>query len=212
MLSISNLGDRPTGRTQDSGSWNRGSNPCPPVTMKVFSYIFAIALTLMSFSQNALGEKATWRSTLYTYGMKIGYMFPVSNSYGNPNEPLATFDGFGWYETPNFIIEVLVGTSSKDSYSDWHTDFSFIKPILGTDFVPYIGGGLGLHMVAVPNESDDGLALNINGGLIGLRTYDVRLILSMKYSIVYASLANKNTQHGFTITFGITHTPRGLLF
>ncbi|HID94245.1 MAG TPA: hypothetical protein EYP60_09145 [bacterium (Candidatus Stahlbacteria)] len=180
--------------------------------MKIFSYIFAIVLTVMGYSQTALGKKAVWVRTFYTYGMRIGYMFPINNSYGNPAEPLATFDGFGWYETSNFIIEVLVGTSAKDSYSDWHTDFSFLRPIFGTIFVPYIGVGLGLHMVAAPGESDDGLAFNINGGFIGLRTYDVRLILNIKYSIVYASLANRSPQYGFTITFGITHTPRGLWF
>jgi len=180
--------------------------------MKVFSYIFVIALTIAGCSQTALSREKVWTRTLYTYGLRIGYMFPTNNSYGNPSDPLATFDGFGWYETSNFIIEMLAGTSSKDSYSDLHTDFSFIWPILGIDFAPYIGGGLGLHMVSTPSESNDGLALNINGGLIGLRTYDVRLILNIKYSIVYARLADKNIQNGFTITFGMTATPRGFWF
>jgi len=181
--------------------------------MKLFSHIFTIISIIIGYSQITSSEEVVWRRTLYTYGMRIGYMFPVSHSYGDPAEPLATFDGFGWYETPNFIVEVLAGTSAKNSYSDWHTDFSFIMPIFGTIFVPYIGGGLGLHMVSALGESDDGLAFNISGGFIGLRNYDVRLILNMKYSIVYASLVNKNIQHGFTITFGIAHTARwGLWF
>jgi len=165
------------------------------------------------------------RQNFFTVGGKIGYLFPTGDSWGQADR-LLCLDWVTRYETNDFFVESLVGYRSqvnKDNGAfDVPIEFSIFYVPSRSDFSPYFGGGLGIHWIAAPKwrENEDhiddedgrwhnnGLALNFGGGLMGFRTYDFRIVVDLRYSIVMADLGDQDTHQGIMLTFGIT-SPRG---
>ena len=54
--------------------------------------------------------------------------------------------------------------------------------------------------------TNNGLALNLGGGVMGFRTYDFRFIVDLRYNVVFAELGGQDTHSGISLTFGITST------
>lgn len=171
-----------------------------------------------------IAEQETWeprrRKNFFTVGGKVGYLFPSGDSWGRTDK-LLCLDWVTWYETPTFVVESLVGwryqvNEDKGAY-DFPIEFSMFYIPGKSDFTPYLGGGLGIHWVAAKRWEDDhwdneneqitnnGLALNLGGGLIGFRTYDFRIEVDLRYTIVFAKLNGQDTQSGISLTFGVTH-------
>lgn len=165
------------------------------------------------------------RKNFFTVGGKIGYLFPTGDSWGKADR-LLCLDWVTRYETNSFFVESLVGyryqLNEDNGAFDVPIEFSiFYVPSL-TDFSPYVGGGLGIHWIAAKrwdengdhvNGEDErwtnnGLALNLGGGLMGFRTYDFRVIVDLRYTVVLADLGGQDTHQGISLTFGIT-SPRG---
>jgi TolB-like protein len=150
------------------------------------------------------------RRTFFTRGGTVGYSFPTGNSYGDAGS-MTTFEGLGWYETPDFTAQVVWGTSFSGDAADLYLDFGLLRLLSRADFAPYLGGSLGMHWISVDDgpvgpTSNDGLGISVEGGLVGFRTYDFRLIARAKYSVAFAEILDQSSQRGFTITFGLTHT------
>ena len=163
------------------------------------------------------------RRNFFTVGGKIGYLFPSGDSWGGTDK-LLCLDWVTRYETPDFMVESLVGWRyqvNKDNGAyDVPVEFSFFYLPSKSDFSPYLGGGLGIHWVAAErwnhhdawDQDDDritnnGLALNVGGGLMGFRTYDFRFIVDLRYTVVFAELNGQDSHSGISLTFGIT-SPR----
>lgn len=162
-------------------------------------------------------EEVRRRKPYSSVGLRTGYLFPVSKSYGNVKKEMVTLDAVIFHEARDILVEGLGGVSATDHTSDWHFDLLLHKIFLTSDFAPYLGGGPGVHKVTVKVEdyylsetkSDDGLALSISGGIIGFRTYDFRIFLSGKYTCTFVDIGNTSTQHGFSLTFGLTSPSMG---
>jgi hypothetical protein len=163
------------------------------------------------------------RRNFFTVGGKVGYLFPSGDSWGGTDK-LLCLDWVTRYETPDFMVESLVGwryqVNKENGAYDVPVEFSFFYLPSKSDFTPYLGGGLGIHWVAAErwddhdtwgNEDDqitnNGLALNIGGGLMGFRTYDFRFIVDLRYTMVFADLGDQDSHSGISLTFGIT-SPR----
>jgi hypothetical protein len=162
------------------------------------------------------------RKNFFTVGGTIGYLFPTGDSWGDADK-LLCLNWVTWYETPTFFVESQVGwrgqVNEEDGSIDIPIDFSFFYIPGKSDFTPYLGGGLGIHWVSArrgdvgltddPDDliTKDGLALNVGGGLIGFRTYDFRVVVDLRYSVVFAELGDQDTHSGISLTFGVT-SPR----
>jgi hypothetical protein len=165
------------------------------------------------------------RKNFFTVGGKIGYLFPTGDSWGQADR-LLCLDWVTRYETNDFFVESLVGyryqLNQDNGAFDVPIEFSIFYVPSRSDFSPYFGGGLGIHWIGAerwddegdPVDDDDdrvtnnGLALNLGGGLMGFRTYDFRIVVDLRYSIVMADLGGQDTHQGIMLTFGIT-SPRG---
>lgn len=165
------------------------------------------------------------RQNFFTVGGKIGYLFPTGDSWGQADR-LLCLDWVTRYETNDFFVESLVGyryqLNEDNGAFDVPIEFSIFYVPSRSDFSPYFGGGLGIHWIGARrwdengdhgNDDDErwtnnGLALNLGGGLMGFRTYDFRIIVDLRYSLVMADLGGQDTHQGIMLTFGIT-SPRG---
>jgi TolB-like protein len=164
------------------------------------------------------------RQNFFTVGGKIGYLFPTGDSWGQADR-LLCLDWVTRYETNDFFVESLVGyryqLNEDNGAFDIPIEFSIFYVPGRSDFSPYFGGGLGIHWIGArrwdgngdPGDDDgrstnNGLALNLGGGLMGFRTYDFRIVVDLRYSIVMADLDGQDTHQGIMLTFGIT-SPRG---
>jgi TolB-like protein len=162
------------------------------------------------------------RKNFFTVGGKFGYLFPTGQSWGRVDR-LLCLDWVTRYETPSFLVESLFGyrfelTKDKGAF-DLPIDFSIFYLPSRSDFSPYLGGGLGIHWIGAKNRKDDGssndagnkrtinhgLALNLGGGLMGFRTYDFRIVVDLRYQVVFADVGNEKTHQGIGLTFGITN-------
>jgi hypothetical protein len=165
------------------------------------------------------------RQNFFTVGGKIGYLFPTGDSWGQADR-LLCLDWVTRYETNDFFVESLIGyryqLNEDNGAFDVPIEFSIFYVPSRSDFSPYVGGGLGIHWIGARrwdeengdmNGEDErwtnnGLALNLGGGLMGFRTYDFRFIVDLRYSVVLADLGDQSTHQGISLTFGIT-SPRG---
>jgi TolB-like protein len=162
------------------------------------------------------------RKSFFSVGGKIGYMFPTGNSWGKADKLLA-LDWVTWYETPSFMVESLVGyryqvNEDKGAY-DVPIEFSVFYIPGKSDFTPYLGGGLGIHWIGIPEwdsmgenwdqVTSNGLALNLGGGLMGFRTYDFRLVVDLRYTMVFAQLGDQDSHQAISLTFGVTSPRKG---
>ncbi|MBN1754621.1 hypothetical protein JW877_00270 [bacterium] len=155
-------------------------------------------------------EEPRRRKNFYTFGLRIGYLFPFGSSYGGESE-LTSYDFVGLYEMEHFIVEAHFAIRSGDDADEQAIDFSLLyTPLLG-DFSPYLAAGLGVHWVDINNYEEeyfyysDGPSLNLGGGLFAFQTYDFRFVIDLRYSYVFLLDEEADNQHGLTLTLGITH-------
>ncbi|MFC1683426.1 DUF2380 domain-containing protein [Candidatus Zixiibacteriota bacterium] len=167
------------------------------------------------------------RKNFFTVGGKIGYLFPSGDSWGEADR-LLCLDWVTRYETPSFFVESLVGyryqLNQDNGAFDVPIEFSLFYLPSKKDFTPYFGGGLGIHWIAAGKWEDDhtgqfededdrwtnnGLALNLGGGLMGFRTYDFRLVVDLRYTMVLAELGDQDNHQAISLTFGITSQRQG---
>ncbi|MFP4458185.1 MAG: hypothetical protein ACLFSQ_01210 [Candidatus Zixiibacteriota bacterium] len=185
------------------------------------------------------------RQNYYTVGFRIGYSMPFPDSYFD--ESMVTFQTIGLYEMEQFAVEGIFSYGANngvfgDGESDVGADISMLYLFSKNDFAPYVSAGAGIHWLSTTvsrpessyyNYEDDeewyyyteeynlntnGLALNLGGGMVAFQTYDFRLMLDVRYRMIFAGTARSDywfgdneppvedlgVQHSLGITFGIT--------
>ena len=172
-------------------------------------------------------REPTRRKNFYTYGGKIGYMFPFGGSFGNAKR-LVCFDAVGLYEMQHFFVEahsgyrVNIDADEGEFAYDFPVEFSLIYAFRTGDFSPFVVAGLGMHWISYETAEDtifsvydsdtsywidyepkldDGPSITVGGGIVAFQTYDFRLILDARFTAVFAD----RTHTSATISVGVTH-------
>ena len=168
------------------------------------------------------------RKNFYTVGVKIGYRFPLGDSYGK--DQMWDYEAVAMYETEKLFVEGRGYGSSGGDATAFGLSIGTFYIFSPKDFSPYVGGSAGIEWVMdmpyILDEGDssftggasgNGPALSIGGGLMAFQTYDFRLMLDLRYSIVFVGEADidfddfarndtkqdMGTQHSLAITLGI---------
>jgi hypothetical protein len=142
-----------------------------------------------------------------TSGASFGFGFPLGDSYNKVNN-LKTVSWVMRYEADKFVIENSVGVSWGNADLDTSGIFVIKETItvvpwdIGmryifsreNDFTPFLGGGIGLHFIGSEKlegatddyiRGDQALALHLAGGIYAFQSYDFRLAIEGKYTIVF---------------------------
>lgn len=148
------------------------------------------------------------KKSYITSGASLGFGLPLGDSYSGVDRIVAV----AWmmrYEADHWLIENSLGVSwgrggDRDTtYMGMMTDerkFTVIPWDIGlryvfnrqADFTPFIGGGLGLHFIGsqrygiVSIGRDEAFAFHLAGGVYGFQSYDFRLTIQAKYTVVFS--------------------------
>lgn len=168
------------------------------------------------------------RKSFYTVGGKFGIGMPLGDTYGGVKTLMGGSVVY-WHETPKFIVEVGIGEnfSTTTSVGETGTTVHAIELTIAQlsifylftkgDFCPYAGGGIGMRNLWIYkdhpgftvdySETGFGMALNLNAGLIGFRTYDFRILVDVQYSLNMADVGEKfgGPHHAIGVSFGFTY-------
>jgi len=160
------------------------------------------------------------RRVFHTVGTTAGMVVPLDGYAGAGG--LFNLGWLYWYETPRLVAEVAgyftfpgdVETGTALEFCP--VEFSLLYMLSKKDISPYFGGGIGFGWLTV--ESDDpysiaetayGVTLNAGGGLVFLRTYDIRVVLDARYHINLANMSDVDgPHHGIKFSLGLTYRPR----
>ena len=178
-----------------------------------FVLIILCALLLQSqlFSQDNTPKKKVY----FTGGGKIGMFFLMGDYSGNQ---LIAIEGYGKYVGENFFAEISVPIRFKTSpaFTDIGLDINVLYPFLGpknkSEIDPYVGGGLGLHIIGLEKEDSTGttkiagrggMGLNIIAGTLFFKNYDFNVVAELKYFYYLRELDDK-TYQGIGLNVGVT--------
>ena len=161
----------------------------------------------------------------YLIGGGFNYALPLSGYAGAGS--LMGLTLYNWFETKLLTIQLnwsVLWSLNADPYDttgnasvmdmgmgDLSVDYMFNKG----DISPYIGGGVGLHMVNFVSgtynpAANMGLNLMAGGGVALLRTYDFHLFIDARYSINLANIAGYGNPHqSIKFSIGIVNRPKG---
>lgn len=162
------------------------------------------------------------RRSLYAGGLSLGYLYPLNGSYTSLESP----DAFGseppeersyrqmarlsWLNTWEFRENIILGFDAT-----WFIpqavggDLNIQYLLQRTDFAPFVGGGVGLHAVfpddgGSTTKRNSGPALNMQGGMILFRTYDIHVIARAQYHMVF----NSDLDNGPGFDVGVVYQRR----
>lgn len=171
------------------------------------------------------------RKSFITSGVGFGFGFPVGDSSYSDVDNLKLLSWNIRYEAGKYVVENSLGISwgSTEVTVDTLTDTKaskgvFIIPwdiglryILApqSDISPYVGAGLGFHFVFGAKtedyefpvaESDQAMAMHFSAGIYAFQSYDFRLSVDAKYTIVFtdAFYGSKNNSQQIGISIGIS--------
>ncbi len=150
----------------------------------------------------------------YTGGLKIGEFFVQGGYVGHQ---MLAIEPYGKYVGENFFAELSVPIRFKTSpaFTDVGLDINVLYPFLGnrnkSEFDPYVGGGMGLHVVAKDDEGDGsphitargGLGLNLIAGVEFFKQYDFNVLFELKYFILLREFGDKS-YNGIGLNIGVT--------
>ena len=175
------------------------------------------------------------KKSYITSGVSLGFGFPLGNSYSKVDN-LKALAWMVRYEAGNLVIENSLGVTwgsggEEDTVYDWRTGTVTIvdkkKVVImpwdigvryvfnrESDFTPFVGGGIGLHFIISQevagleySKSDAAKALHIVAGLYAFQSYDFRLTVEGKYTIVFTDAFGEdsgNSSQQFGISIGIS--------
>jgi hypothetical protein len=166
-------------------------------------------------------EEPLRRRVFYTTGIKAGALQPLGG-YGESGT-MFHLGALFWYETPNIVAELAVYTAFSGNLADvGGTATEAVAPELSIlymfskkDISPYIGGGIGFGILSLNPESGFipetayGVAFNGGGGLVFFRTYDIRVLLDVRYRVNLSQVENFDGPHqGVMFSIGFTYRPK----
>jgi hypothetical protein len=166
------------------------------------------------------GKEPMRRRVFHTFGPTAGMVVPLDGYSGAG--ALYNLGWLYWYETPRLVAEVAGyftfpgDVESGTAFEVCPIEFSLLYMLSKKDISPYFGGGVGFGWLTV--ESDEpytytetayGLTLNAGGGLVFMRTTDIRFIVDARYHINLANMQDVDgPHHGFKFSIGLTYRPR----
>jgi len=157
-------------------------------------------------------REARRKKSYVTSGASFGFGFPLGDSYSK----VGTLKNLTWnmrLEAGRFVINnsigICWGTVKREDAQKGLQEYSKTVTIVPWDigvrylfsregeFSPFLGGGLGFHFIGSTEaesadnydelvRNDQALALHLAGGLYAFQSYDFRLILEGKYTIVFS--------------------------
>jgi hypothetical protein len=165
------------------------------------------------------------RESYSSKGLRVGFIWPVDNSFGNMVDRLIVVDFAYQYELPDFY---LMGRSGL-RWGDGALDVCFLDAKIGRylnrgDFTPFINAGLGVHyirgkgLISVERPYSDyeyevtwedgtyGLVLLAGAGFTAFRTYDFQFQIDVDYFIMLDQI-NSDEVDGSD-----ARRPQGVLF
>ncbi len=158
------------------------------------------------------------RRVFHTFGINAGILQTVAG-YGETSTLYHTGVLY-WYETPRFAAEIsgyaaFPGSSTGangDVLEAVFPEFSMLYMLSKQEISPYVGGGVGFGWLSVDDpylETAYGLTLNAGGGIVFLRTYDIRLMFDARYRVNFANISGVSGPHqGFKFSIGFTYRPK----
>ena len=161
------------------------------------------AASLDNITQKEETKEPERRRSLASSGVALGYMYPTSASNFNNNSAVIRLAFVNNWELRNDLLlngEVVWGVVDVSLGADLNLDYIFTR----SDYSPFLGGGVGLHFVnsasLTDNQRHSGPALNVQGGLLLFRTYDVHVMLRGQYQVIF----NDDVAQSFGINAGFT--------
>jgi len=160
------------------------------------------------------------RRVFHTLGTTAGMVVPLDGYAGAGG--LFNLGWLYWYETPRFVAEVAGyftfpgDVETGTAFEFCPVEFSLLYMLSTKDISPYFGGGIGFGLLTVESEEPYsiaetayGVTLNAGGGLVFLRTYDIRVVLDARYHINLANMPDVDgPHHGIKLSIGLTYRPR----
>lgn len=178
--------------------------------------------TLDNITAKEQDQEPERRRSLYNGGVALGYLFPVGNSFSYLEDDYDSGDPvrreydqmirLTWLNTWEFRNDLNLGADVT-----WSTPYAIgadlnLRYLFNRgDFSPFLGGGIGLHYVKSDedgyggdNKRNSGPALNVQGGVMLFRTYDVNVMLRGQYQVVF----NSDMDHGPAVDVGVSFRPK----
>ena len=154
------------------------------------------------------------RRVFHTIGTTAGMVVPLGGYAGS--SALYNLGWLYWYETPRLVAEVAGyvtfpgNVETGEALEFCPVEFSLLYMLSKKDNSPYFGGGIGFGgLLLDPGEGAYGMTLNAGGGLVFMRTYDIRFIVDARYHINFADVPNVDgPHHGFKFSIGLTYRPK----
>jgi hypothetical protein len=152
-------------------------------------------------------------------GVRAGFIYPISDSYAGVDRLTSLRLAFK-YETRDYFIDStpVLGFSWGSGCVEWTVLDLFLARIFGRgDLAPYVGAGLGVHALHLerdprpsdpnpydgPSHGETTLSADIGFGCLALRTYDLSIIIDVRYHIVLADFDQLGRYpQGVSIMFG----------
>ena len=177
-------------------------------------------------TQEETAEAPRKRSVM-TSGMAFGAGLPLGDSYAKVNS-LNQIMAVTRNEADRFVVETSVGAQwgSADAPTTNGQPVSinvFILPIdIGlryvlnrkAEFSPFAGGGIGINLISSQSAGDTevirggtAFAYHLAAGVYGFQSYDFRLSLEGRYSMMFsdAFVGGEKVQHQIGFLVGLTH-------
>jgi len=169
------------------------------------------------------------KKSYITSGASFGFGFPLGDSYAGVNS-LYTLAWVVRYEAGNFVLDNSIGYtwgSGEPDSTDWGFQFDKVSVGIlpwdmglryifsrGSDFTPFVGGGIGLHFVGSQDleggariDNGTAMAIHLAGGVYGFQSYDFRFTLEAKYTMLFTDVFGEisgSTSHQLGISIGIS--------
>ncbi|MBN1210936.1 MAG: hypothetical protein JXA92_00015 [candidate division Zixibacteria bacterium] len=168
------------------------------------------------------------KASYITTGVSLGMGFPLGDSYSG----VSSIFNIAWmirYEAQNWVVENSIGFSAgtggeKDTVLGVIVDEKQIAVLpwdfgvryvfnRKSDFTPFIGGGVGIHFISsqksggmVYADNDQAFAFHLVGGVYGFQSYDFRLGVELKYTMVFtdAFIGSEDKSHQIGINISIS--------
>ncbi len=159
-------------------------------------------------------EESARRTSLGRFGASLGYLFPFGDlTYGITNWDGTSTDreysqlfkfNINYYNEFKNNTALLFEFGSAPPVVSF-IDLNFLKFTNKVDTSPFYGSGIGFYMVTKNNDYftddryDSGMSLNLQGGVLLYRTYDLNVLLRVKY--IY--ILNDDKNNGITFDIGM---------
>jgi hypothetical protein len=198
-----------------------------PVTQRVSDAIlnrrsFQQVATVDNITAKEENNEPTRRKSLFTSGFSLGYMYPTGGSFSylkinadqngyHESQPYSQMIRMAWLNAWEFRDNMMLGfDASWNAPNVVGGDISLKYLFSKTDYAPFLGGGLGIQYVGNLDDSakagkrNSGPALNMQGGMVFFRTYDIHLVTRAQYQVIF----NSDIDNGLGFDVGLVYRPK----